>query len=357
MNVPERRRGAEPPPDRAEAPLLGVDGLKVYFPIRKGLLKRVVGQVKAVDGVALTIRRGRTLALVGESGCGKTTVGKSVLQLIAPTAGSVRYDGVELVGMGHARLRRLRAEFQLIFQDPYSSLNPRMRIVDIIEEGMHALNGGRIDAASSEVASAARDAEALRSRVGVLLESVGLPSEAMWRYPHEFSGGQRQRIAIARALAVRPRLLVCDEPTSALDVSVQAQILNLLKDLQRDLGLAYLFITHNLSVVEYVADEVAVMYLGRIVEQGRVDEVLEHPAHPYTQALLSAVPVIDPLARRPAVHLGGDPPSPVSTPPGCHFHPRCPHALPVCSGHYPDTHALSSTHTVQCHLHTQEDDS
>ncbi|SFW27293.1 ABC transporter ATP-binding protein [Nitrosovibrio sp. Nv17] len=355
--APERRSGAEPPPDHAEVPLLSVDGLRVHFPIHKGLIKRVVGQVKAVDGVALTIRQGRTLALVGESGCGKTTVGKSILQLIAPTAGSVRYEGAELVGMERARLRRLRAEFQLIFQDPYSSLNPRMRIVDIIEEGMHALNGERIDAVASGASSAARSAGAMRAHVDRLLESVGLSSEVKWRYPHEFSGGQRQRVAIARALAVHPRLLVCDEPTSALDVSVQAQILNLLRDLQRELGLAYLFITHNLSVVEYVADEVAVMYLGRIVEQGRVDEVLEHPAHPYTQALLAAVPVIDPRARRPVAHLGGDLPSPINTPAGCHFHPRCPHALPVCSEHYPETHALSPTHAVRCHLHTKENDS
>ena len=334
--------------------LLSVTGLKVYFPIRKGLMKRVAGYVKAVDGVSLAIRQGKTLALVGESGCGKTTVGKGILQLIPPSAGSVRYNGLELVGLDRNRLRKMRAEFQLIFQDPHSSLNPRMRIVDIIEEGMNALGvegGGK--ASHPENHSTVPK----RRRVDALLESVGLPPETKWRYPHEFSGGQRQRIAIARALAVNPKLIVCDEPTSALDVSVQAQILNLLKALQSSLGLAYLFITHNISVVEYIADEVAVMYLGRIVEQGSVDEVLGNPKHPYTQALLSAVPVIELESKRQIIHLHGDLPSPVSPPSGCHFHPRCPHVMPICRENYPGTSTFSSTHTARCYLYPQEQDS
>lgn len=355
----ERSAGSspQPPPTSASGDssscLLSVTALKVYFPIHKGLMKSITGYVKAVDGVSLTIERGKTLALVGESGCGKTTAGKGILQLIPPSAGSVRYNGLELVGMERKRLRKMRAEFQLIFQDPYSSLNPRMHIVDIIEEGMDALGVG----GDGEASHAGPHSTVTKGRVDTLLESVGLPPETQWRYPHEFSGGQRQRIAIARALAVNPKLIVCDEPTSALDVSVQAQILNLLKDLQSRLGLAYLFITHNISVVEYIADEVAVMYLGRIVEQGRVEEVLDHPKHPYTQALLSAVPVIDLASKRQVIHLHGDLPSPANPPSGCHFHPRCPHVMPICREHYPGTSAFSSTHTARCYLYPQEQDS
>jgi peptide/nickel transport system ATP-binding protein len=329
--------------------LLRVTDLKVYFPIQKGLMKRVVGHVKAVDGVSLTIPRGGTLALVGESGCGKTTVGKGILQLIRPTAGSVLYDGLELVGLERRQLREKRAEFQIIFQDPYSSLNPRMRIVDIIEEGMNALN-----VRDKPVSAGYKSSSSERWEVDALLQRVGLPPETKWRYPHEFSGGQRQRIAIARALAVNPRLLICDEPTSALDVSVQAQILNLLKELQNGLGLSYLFITHNISVVEYLADEVAVMYLGRIVERGSVDEVMGSPQHPYTQALLSAVPVIEPDLKREVIRLHGDLPSPANPPTGCHFHPRCPQVMPVCHETYPEASSFSSTHTARCHLYTQK---
>jgi len=333
--------------------LLSVTGLKVYFPIRKGLMKSIAGYVKAVDGVSLAIQQGKTLALVGESGCGKTTVGKGILQLIPPSAGSVRYNGVELVGLERNRLRKMRAEFQLIFQDPYSSLNPRMRIIDILEEGMNALSIGK-----DGKAGPAEDQSVVPKgrRVDALLDSVGLPPETKWRYPHEFSGGQRQRIAIARALAVNPRLIVCDEPTSALDVSVQAQILNLLKELQSNLRLAYLFITHNISVVEYIADEVAVMYLGRIVEQGSVDEVLDNPKHPYTQALLSAVPVIEVESKRQIIHLHGDLPSPANPPSGCHFHPRCPHVMQICRKTYPETSTFSSTHTARCYLYPPEQD-
>ncbi|MEO8007590.1 MAG: ABC transporter ATP-binding protein [Betaproteobacteria bacterium] len=263
-----------------DAPLLIVHDLKVYFPIRKGILQRVVGHVKAVDGVSLTVRAGRTLALVGESGSGKTTVGKGIAQLLPLSGGSVNFGGLDLSSLSSGELRGRRRDFQIIFQDPYSSLNPRMRVLDIVEEGMVALGVGG-------------DRHSRAHRVDDILAQVGLGVEMKYRYPHEFSGGQRQRIAIARALAVEPRLIVCDEPTSALDVSVQAQILNLLRDLQSRLCIAYLFITHNMSAVEFLADEVAVMYLGKIVEQGRADDVLRNPQHAYTKALLSAVPRVN----------------------------------------------------------------
>jgi len=317
-------------------PLLAVRDLRVHFPIRRGLLKRTVAQVRAVDGVSFEIGAGRTLALVGESGCGKTTAGKAVLQLITPTAGQVLFDGTDLTALRGARLRALRAQIQIVFQDPYSSLNPRMRVHDILMEGMIAL--GRPESRPAR-----------QRRIDELLGQVGLAADAQWRYPHEFSGGQRQRIAIARALSVSPRLLVCDEPTSALDVSVQAQILNLLRRLQREIGLAYLFITHNIGVVEYLADEVAVMYLGRIVERGTPAEVLGRPRHPYTQALLAAVPTLD---RSPAgAAVVGELPSPVAPPPGCHFHPRCPRADARCRAAYPAAVALTPTHEVRCVLH------
>ncbi len=319
------------------APFLDVVNLKVHFPIRRGLLQRTVGQVLAVDGVSLAISAGRTLALVGESGCGKTTVGKALLQLVRPTAGNVRLGGSELVGMQGKRLRAARRHMQMVFQDPFASLNPRLRVGEIIAEGMSAL-GLESDAAAQGRAVAA------------LLKQVGLPDEAAGRYPHEFSGGQRQRIAIARALAVQPELLICDEPTSALDVSVQAQILNLLKKLQEELGVAYLFITHNFAVVEYLANDVAVMYLGRIVERGTAEEVLRSPKHPYTQALLSAVPIPKLEAHSTAIRLPGETPSPANPPSGCHFHPRCPQAMDVCRQRYPDSTGVSATHTVVCHL-------
>lgn len=310
--------------------LLQVSDLKVHFPIRKGLLQRVVGSVKAVDGVSLSIPKGRTLALVGESGCGKTTLGKSLLQLVPATSGSVQFDGKESIGTGASR-----ASMQMVFQDPYASLNPKMRVAEILEEGMSALNIGN-------------DSAERQTHIDGLLDKVGLARDSKWRYPHEFSGGQRQRIAIARALAVSPQLLICDEPTSALDVSVQAQILNLLKSLQDELGLSYLFITHNLGVVEYLAHEVCVMYLGRIVERGTTDEVMHSPKHPYTQALLSAVPRIDGEGRV-FIKLDGDMPSPSNPPSGCHFAPRCSHAMAACAT-YPETTELSATHRVSCHL-------
>jgi peptide/nickel transport system ATP-binding protein len=318
--------------------LLEVRDLKVHFPVHKGLLRRVVAHVKAVDGVSLEIEAGRTLGLVGESGCGKTTVGKGILRLVEPTSGAVLFDGADLARLRRAELRPRRKDVQIIFQDPYSSLNPRMRVMEALEEGMAALGigGGR---------------EERQARIDALLGDVGLARDLKFRYPHEFSGGQRQRVAIARALSVEPRLIVCDEPTSALDVSVQAQILNLLKGLQRKRGLAYLFITHNISVIEFLAHEVAVMYLGRIVERGSVEEVLAGPKHPYTRALLSAVPVMDPATKRDVIRLQGELPSPVSPPAGCHFHPRCPDAFARCREAYPENARFTASHTAACHLY------
>ncbi|WP_428603246.1 dipeptide ABC transporter ATP-binding protein [Sedimenticola sp.] len=316
-------------------PLLVVDRLKVHFPIHRGVFKRIVGHVKAVDGVSLSISPGKTVALVGESGCGKTTVGKGILQLVRPTAGTVGFSGDELTRLKGNALRSRRSELQIIFQDPVASMNPRMLVGDIIEEGMKAQRIGG-------------SAEQRRSRVLELLAQVGLSAEAASRYPHEFSGGQRQRICIARALAVNPKLIICDEPTSALDVSVQAQILNLLKQLQNSHGLAFLFITHNISVVAYLADEVAVMYLGRIVERGEVGQLLAAPRHPYTQALLSAVPVADPGSKRQVIRLEGDMPSPAHPPAGCHFHPRCPVAMAQCRERYPDLIEYADGRQVSC---------
>ena len=322
----------------AGEPLLAVNDLRVHFPIHKGLLRRVAGYVRAVDGVSLSIPAGRTLALVGESGCGKTTVGKGVLQLLPVTGGEVLFDGIDLSLLASGALRAKRRDLQIVFQDPYSSLNPRMRVAEIIEEGMTSLGVGR-------------DAAQRAERIESLLSEVGLDPAAKARYPHEFSGGQRQRIAIARALAVEPRLIVCDEPTSALDVSVQAQILNLLLELQRRRGLSFLFITHNMGVVEFLAHEVAVMYLGRIVEHGSVQEVFSAPKHPYTRALLAAVPVADPALRRDPVRIAGDMPSPVAPPAGCHFSPRCPKVHAPCRTVYPAERAVSETRWVRCHLY------
>ena len=322
-----------------EASILKVDELKVHFPIRKGLLKRVVGHVHAVDGIDIDLKAGQTLALVGESGCGKTTVGKGILQLIRPTSGSVNFEDVDLSQLSNKQLRPMRGDIQIIFQDPFSSLNPRMRVVDIIEEGMVAQKKGG-------------DARQRATRIEALLLQVGLLPEHKHRYPHEFSGGQRQRICIARALAVEPKLIICDEPTSALDVSVQAQILNLLKRLQQELGLAYLFITHDISVVEYLAHDIAVMYLGRIIEQGRVEKVLNAPSHPYTQALLSAVPAIKNV-KGEKQRLTGELPSPINPPQGCHFNPRCPSVMAQCRSNYPARTMLDEHHFVRCFLHSE----
>ena len=335
---PPRARATD---DSTGEPLIQLDNVQVHFPIRKGVFKKVVAHVKAVDGVDLAIRQGQTLALVGESGCGKSTLGKALLQLIRPTGGHVRVAGADLTQLDRAALHPYRRKLQVIFQDPYSSLNQRMMVGEIVMEGMAAHGIGRNRAEREE-------------RVKTLLAQVGLGPEAMHRYPHEFSGGQRQRISIARCLAVEPEFIVCDEATSALDVSVQAQILNLLETLQSELGLTYLFITHNLGVVEYLADEVAVMYLGRIVEKGTTEEVFRAPRHPYTQALLSAIPKLDPASGIEKIRLSGDVPSPVNPPSGCHFHTRCAHAMPRCREQYPRAYTQSATHAVSCFLYEAE---
>lgn len=340
---------AETKPTTAN-PVLQVDTLQVHFPIRSGFWRRMTGAVKAVDGVSLSLNAGKTLALVGESGCGKSTVGKAMLRLLdsyAQQRGTVAVAGQDWRQLPAAELRQARQHMQMVFQDPFASLNPRLRISEILSEGLLSLGGKTF-----------LDPAQRGQRVSALLHQVGLPSDAGGRYPHEFSGGQRQRIAIARALAVLPKVLICDEPTSALDVSVQAQILNLLRQLQADLGVAYLFITHNFAVVEYLADEIAVMYLGRIVEQGKAEAILHQAQHPYTQALLAAIP--RPLAYTQAqgevalspTKLPGEPPSPARPPNGCHFHPRCPKAAEICRSHYPANHQVSAAtaHVVACHF-------
>ena len=323
----------------ADKTVLTIEGLKVHFPIRKGLLQRVVGQVKAVDGLDLTLKQAETVALVGESGCGKTTVGKGILQLVKVTAGTVNYNGQILNKLSEHQLKQYRPNLQIIFQDPYSSMNPRMTVEQIIAEGMKSK-------------TAVKDAKAKSKQVDSLLTRVGLRTDIKHRYPHEFSGGQRQRICIARALATEPEIIICDEPTSALDVSVQAQILNLLREIQHEFGLSYLFITHNISVVNYLAHRVAVMYLGRIVEQGDRDEVLNSPKHPYTQALLAAVPELDNDKQGEIIRLSGELPSPANPPQGCHFHQRCPHVMDECRQYYPEQTELTASHSVRCFLYT-----
>ena len=304
------------------SPLLRAEGLRVWFPIRSGLLQRAVGWVRAVDGVDLEVPVGRTLALVGESGCGKSTIGRSLLRLVEPQAGKLWFDGVDLLRLDAHALRPYRRAMQIVFQDPLASLDPRMRVRDAIAEGMQSFGIGADERERTE-------------RVAALLARVHLEPAQMWRYPHEFSGGQRQRICIARALAVEPRLLICDEATSALDVSIQAQILNLLRDLQAELGLTYLFITHDLGVVRYLADRVAVMYLGQIVEEGETERIFDDPRHPYTRGLLAAVPSVDPNRRGVRARVRGDVPSPAHPPSGCRFHPRCAEAFERCPREQP----------------------
>lgn len=318
------------------APLLEVDGLVKHFVAQRSLFGRPTKMVKAVDGVSFAVDAGETLALVGESGCGKSTVGRLVLRLIDATSGTVAFDGRDITTLSGNDLQALRASAQLIFQDPYASLNPRMTVGETLNEPLMLHSG---------LSRAAR-----RDRVAELLTTVGLKPVHANRYPHEFSGGQRQRIAIARALAVTPKLIVCDEPVSALDVSIRAQILNLLRDLQQRLGLATIFISHDLSVVKHIADRVAVMYLGRIVETARTDELYANPRHPYTQALLSAIPVPSPDVTRARRVLDGDPPSPIDPPSGCHLHTRCPHAIGRCRSEVPPLLADAASHATACHL-------
>ncbi len=321
--------------------LLQVEDLKVHFPVKKGLFKKTVGHIKAVDGVSFSLPEGKTLALVGESGCGKTTVGKAILRLVESMRGKVIVDNTNVLNLSGKKLRRFREKMQMIFQDPYSSMDPRMRISEIIEEGMLALNIGT-------------DANERQERINVLLEQVGLPLNMKERFAHELSGGQRQRIAIARALAVGASLIICDEPTSALDVSVQAQILNLLRSLQNDLSISFLFITHNISVVNYLADFVAVMYLGRIVEYGTTEQVMHSPKHPYTIALLKSVPTLE----KTHAYLQppkGELPSALHPPKGCHFSPRCPNVHARCLDKYPDNYIMPDGQQVKCYLYSPEE--
>lgn len=315
--------------------LLEVKNLKKYFPIKKGILSRTLGQVRAVDGVSFALKRGETLGLVGESGCGKTTVGRSILRLIEPTAGQITFNNQNLLELEREELRKVRASLQIIFQDPFSSLDPRMNVGQIIAEPIR----NHLKVSRTEI----------RERVAYLMERVGLHPEQMRRYPHEFSGGQRQRIGIARALALNPLAIICDEPVSALDVSIQAQVINLLAQLQEQMNLSYLFIAHDLSVVEHISDRVAVMYLGRIVELATDKEFYQNPLHPYSQALLSAVPIPDPEIRRKKILLQGGVPSPINPPSGCSFHTRCPECKEICSRQEPPLQDAGDGHWVACH--------
>ncbi len=317
--------------------LLEVKNLKVHFPVKRGMFKPAQEFVRAVDDVSFSIAPGETLGLVGESGCGKTTLGRAIVRLVEPTAGSIALEGEDITTLDGAALRAQRRKLQMIFQDPYGSLNPRMTVEDVVGEAL-------------DIHGLTENKSARQKRIAELLKAVGLDAAYAQRYPHEFSGGQRQRIGIARALAVEPKLIVCDEPVSALDVSVQAQIINLLQDLQQERGIAYLFIAHDLAVVEHISRRVMVMYLGKVVELAEAKAIIRGPRHPYTQALISAVPVVDPDSKRQRIILPGDVPSPIHPPPGCPFHPRCPIVEDVCRAEIPPLREISPGHFAACHL-------
>jgi len=320
----------------AETPLLEVKHLKKHFPIKGGVFSKTIGYVYAVDDINFTLAKGETLGLVGESGCGKSTTGRTILRLIEPTDGAIYFEGQDITTLDKSAMRALRREMQIIFQDPYASLNPRMTVGSIIGEPL-------------EIHKIAKGSEK-EERVASLLQKVGLRAEDMRKYPHEFSGGQRQRIGIARALALNPKLIVCDEPVSALDVSIQAQVINLLEDLQAEFGLSYLFIAHNLNVVEHISNRVAVMYLGQIVELASDEELYKNPQHPYTEALLSAVPIPDPTVKKKRIILEGDVPSPINPPKGCHFHTRCMYKEKICEEVEPEFKDIGGGHWVACHF-------
>ncbi len=320
-----------------EEELLEIKNLKKYFPVKSGVFRKTVGYVKAVDDISFSIKKGETLGLVGESGCGKSTTGRTILRLLEATAGEIHFEGKDVLSLDKQEMRSMRKEMQIIFQDPYASLNPRMTVADIVGEPL-------------DIHKLVKNKREKREKVEEILKSVGLGKEHMNRYPHEFSGGQRQRIGVARALAVDPKLIIADEPVSALDVSIQAQVINLMQDLQKEFGLTYLFIAHDLSVVKHISDRIAVMYLGKIVELSDKKDLFAEPLHPYTQSLLSAIPVADPTYKKERIILEGDVPSPIDPPAGCRFHPRCQKAMDICSKEEPEFKEYKDGHFAACHL-------